>query len=215
MVMSPNDWISISIPNELASTISKHLSCDSNAPEVERLDHASPISRDLWGLIHRYLVLASQHPQLLQEKLSVESFQNSVLSSISALLKHESENQFESRGRKSVIDRNTVLTVVDKINAHLHTTLSIRQLANEMGISERTLRNGFAKYYGMSPTRYIQLQRLHRARKQLKYYGREGSTVSKIAGQLGMWDFGRFAARYKALFGELPSETLVRSENRV
>lgn len=94
-----------------------------------------------------------------------------------------------TRGRKTIIERITVVSAVDKINPQLHTTISIRELANEMGLSERTFRNGFAKYYGMSPTRYIQFQRLHRARIQLQFYGREGRSVSEIAVQLGMWDF--------------------------
>ena len=214
-VMSPNDWISIFIPNELASTICNQLSCEPNGPEVEILDQTSPISRDMWGLIHRYISIASQHPQLLQEQLSVASFHNSILFHISALFESKAKTAFESRGRKTVIDRNTVLAVVEKINTQLDTTISISELAAEMGLSEKTLRNGFTKYYGMPPTKYIQLQRLHRAKKLLQFYGREGTSVSSTAAQLGMWDFGRFAARYKALFGESPSETLVRSGNRV
>lgn len=80
----------------------------------------------------------------------------------------------------------------------------------------RTLRNGFNKYLGVSPQRYLQLRRLHNARSLLQKAQPEEVKVSEVATKLGMWDLGRFATRYLSLFGESPSATLRRcaSEKR-
>jgi AraC family ethanolamine operon transcriptional activator len=36
------------------------------------------------------------------------------------------------------------------------------------------------------------------------------ASVARVLTQHGEWEFSRFAARYRRLFGELPSETLQR-----
>ena len=40
--------------------------------------------------------------------------------------------------------------------------------------------------------------------------GGDETNVAEVANDLGVWDLGRFAARYRQLFGELPSNTLRR-----
>ena len=69
---------------------------------------------------------------------------------------------------------------------------------------------GFHKYLGISPTTYMQLRTLNRAWHQLATGSAEETTVARVATDLGIWDLGRFAMRYRMLFGELPSETLRR-----
>ena len=75
---------------------------------------------------------------------------------------------------------------------------------------KRSLRDGFSKFLGVSPKDYIQLRRLHHARKALSAHQIGEVTVAEVAADQGMWDPGRFAHRYRKTFGELPSETLRR-----
>ena len=84
-------------------------------------------------------------------------------------------------------------------------------LVQVTAVSERALREGFRKYLGISPTRYMQLRTLNRARRRLAASPQEQGSVATVATDLGVWDMGRFAARYRQLFGELPSNTLRRS----
>lgn len=75
--------------------------------------------------------------------------------------------------------------------------------------SERTLRNIFTRYLGMSPHRYLMIHRLQAIRRSILHAAPE-ATISEICGSFGVWDFGRFAGAYQRLFGELPSQTMRR-----
>lgn len=99
------------------------------------------------------------------------------------------------------------------LRARPETALDIPALCSELGTSERTLRRTFQRYFGLSPARYLRVQRLHRAREILKQ-GESPVTVTRVAIALGFSDQGRFAADYGHLFGELPSETLRRGRGR-
>ena len=84
----------------------------------------------------------------------------------------------------------------------------VTDLAVAAGVSERTLRKAFQDYFGLGPVRYMQLIRLHQVYRALSAADAEGVSVSEVIARHGEWDFGRFASRYRRLFGELPSETL-------
>jgi AraC family ethanolamine operon transcriptional activator len=84
----------------------------------------------------------------------------------------------------------------------------VGNLAAESGVSERTLRAAFNEYYGVGPVRYLQLRQLHRIRRVLREAGPDSESVTDVLARHGVWQFGRFAAQYRRLFGELPSETL-------
>jgi AraC family ethanolamine operon transcriptional activator len=77
-----------------------------------------------------------------------------------------------------------------------------------LSTSERTLRRYFNDVFGMSPGRYLRHRRLHLARRSLRRPAHSGASVTDICIALGFFDLGRFAADYREMFGELPSETL-------
>jgi AraC family ethanolamine operon transcriptional activator len=84
----------------------------------------------------------------------------------------------------------------------------VGELAAAADVSERTLQTVFSEYYGVGPVRYLQLRQLHRIRHALRAADPEAVSVTDVLVQHGEWQFGRFASRYRRLFGELPSETL-------
>ena len=52
---------------------------------------------------------------------------------------------------------------------------------------------------------------LHGIRRILCARAPLDGTVADVLTRHGIWEFGRFAARYRRQFGELPSETLRRA----
>jgi AraC-like DNA-binding protein len=86
---------------------------------------------------------------------------------------------------------------------------SVGQLAVAAGVTERTLARAFRDTFGTSPMQYVLLRQLHAVRRGLRA-APDDATVSAILVRHGIWDHGRFAARYRRHFGESPSATLTQ-----
>ena len=76
-------------------------------------------------------------------------------------------------------------------------------LVQGVGVSARSLQTGFQRHHGCSPMQFLRTRRLERARQLLT----AGSpmTVSQVAMACGFEHLGRFAAQYRARFGESPA----------
>lgn len=81
--------------------------------------------------------------------------------------------------------------------------ITIEAICAHLGISRRALQYCFQDTLNVPPAAYLRAVRLNGARRAIKACG----SVTDAATQWGFWHFGRFAQDYKALFGELPSET--------
>jgi AraC family ethanolamine operon transcriptional activator len=89
--------------------------------------------------------------------------------------------------------------------------LSVRELSQLVGVSQRTLEHGFRDHFDLTPYQYMSRFRLGLAREALRLADPADSTVSDIAVHHGFWELGRFAGEYRRFFGELPSATLSRA----
>jgi AraC family ethanolamine operon transcriptional activator len=88
--------------------------------------------------------------------------------------------------------------------------ITISKLCTIGGVSARTLQYAFLEHYGISPKTYLIYYRLNGARRDLWISDPGTSRVNYIAIFWGFWHMGQFAADYRKLFSELPSETLQR-----
>jgi AraC-like DNA-binding protein len=87
-------------------------------------------------------------------------------------------------------------------------SLYSEEVREALGVPMRTLHDAFVAVHGMSMHRYLRIRRLNLARRALRIDPGGGQTQVKAAAlRYGFWHFGRFAQEYRALFGELPSET--------
>lgn len=83
-------------------------------------------------------------------------------------------------------------------------------LARDVGVTSRTLLRTFRESFGVPPKRYLMLRELHKVRRSLVAGCPREQAVADVLMRHGIWEFGRFAARYQRHFGELPSQTLRR-----
>jgi AraC-like DNA-binding protein len=99
----------------------------------------------------------------------------------------------------------------EALAAHSERVPHLPDLCRAIGVSERTLRACCAEFLGMSPIRYLRLRRLGMVRAALRHSDPATANVSDTARRHGFLQLGRFAAQYRAVFGEAPSATLQRA----
>ena len=93
--------------------------------------------------------------------------------------------------------------------AHLDDSIRMAELCRAIGTSARSLEYASRSIYGMGAMEYLRTVRLNEVRKALLQAGRPAwPTVTAAAMYWGFWHLGEFAAAYRRLFGETPSETL-------
>ena len=88
--------------------------------------------------------------------------------------------------------------------------LTVDDLLGVTEVSQRTLQYAFLKAYGVTPKAFLLSLRLNGAYRELLVTNPSRTKVSEVANAWEFWHMGQFAADYKKLFGELPSETLLK-----
>jgi AraC-like DNA-binding protein len=88
--------------------------------------------------------------------------------------------------------------------------IPVARLCNLLRVSQSTLEFSFKKITALTPHTFFLRRRLNRARTALLEADRSEGRVTDIAMNLGFTELGRFAVRYRQMFGESPSETLHR-----
>ena len=89
-------------------------------------------------------------------------------------------------------------------------SVRVADLCSAACVTERTLQYAFREAFGLGPLGFLHLRRYHATRRDLLAADKHTATVRTIARYNGFYQTGRFATRYKALFGESPSVTLHR-----
>jgi len=96
------------------------------------------------------------------------------------------------------------------ILSHLGEQITLADLVTVTETSSSSLLRAFRIYRGTSPMKYVKQLRLESAQREL-LAGTNGTVrVTDVAMDYGFFQFGRFSADYRRVFGELPSETLAR-----
>lgn len=138
--------------------------------------------------------VASQFPRVL-----LDAFAETARSSKSSV----PDARVRSRALKMAIE---------VIHDRAHEPVSMDELYESCSASGRTLRYAFEEAFGMSPKAYLQAHRLNQVRRDLSgLRPAEEIRISDVANAWGFWHMGQFAADYRRMFGELPSDTLQRS----
>lgn len=104
-----------------------------------------------------------------------------------------------------------VKRAMDYIASYADEPPTIQDLCRAAGVSERTLYYAFLEEFGTTPNAYTKAYRLNAARKVLRRADPSFVKIADIAGHWGFWHMGQFAADYRRMFGELPSQTLQMS----
>jgi AraC-like DNA-binding protein len=108
---------------------------------------------------------------------------------------------------------SAVKIVEEHIEANWDKPIDIGAMSAVAKISARSLFRQFKKERGYSPTEFVKRIRLDRAREMLEQSEGQAS-VTQVALKCGFQNPGHFARDFRLAFGELPSDTLRRSNWR-
>jgi len=103
----------------------------------------------------------------------------------------------ESAGRLSQVGR-----ALGMVHRDYGEALSVPDLARVAHMAESTFYSAFREVTGMTPLKYLQEFRLHRARQMLEF---EDVGVAQTARQVGYNSRYQFSRDFKARFGETPT----------
>lgn len=193
-------WCSLWIPDPLSPTVP--------FSGARLIRNQKELVRELRSLVGRLVSSADVDPSVLTQPASLNAFQSELGRILRRLVASRVEPSPSRGGRPSISRRALIQRVIGLSEDSSGLPLPVNDLAKEVGVSDRTLRSAFLEYYGVTPRRYLELQRLHRARGILRDAEVGSTNVGKVAALFGFWDFSRFARKYYEVFGELPSETL-------
>jgi AraC family ethanolamine operon transcriptional activator len=101
--------------------------------------------------------------------------------------------------------------IQDVLSGNIGRPIYSEELAQQLGISVRSMHDAVQRYQGMSLHRYLRLRRLWLVRQRLVA---GADSVKTCALAFGLWHLGDFARSYRLRFGESPSDTLVKSRQR-
>lgn len=203
----PGSWLTVAMSRELVTAWAR-----THADEFDFSLLGRNLVRDagngaapLIRLAHRLFEIDAHAPESLHTIAAEQATRVEVLETVlRALLPGRARPAPPRRGldHRRILDRALAL-----LESTPSMTVCTQDLCAAACACERTVRNVFNDYLGMSPHRYLMLRRLHAMRSALRQ-PEPGDTVTSICARFGVWDFGRFAGQYREQFGELPSESL-------
>lgn len=174
------------------------------------LDCSSEQNRRWLQLLHWIVSQLESAPASPFGALAARQLEQALLALLLEAQPHEYSEQLQ-QACSGCAPRH-VRKAAEFIEGHLAEPIGIDEIARASGASMRSLYAGFRRFRGVSPMEFLRAQRLKRVREELRA-APEGATVSEVAARWGFYQFGRFAAQYRQLFGETPSVTLRRASS--
>ncbi|WP_145658897.1 AraC family transcriptional regulator [Bradyrhizobium stylosanthis] len=173
---------------------------NTSGEHLSRLQHA----------IRNALALSSAPMHHQQFAFAAESLRHELIDALDDVLTPRSARPSGSRAFEGY--RKLVSKLDDFAHSHPEIPLYSEALARELGTSVRTLQLAVQAVHGASLHQHLRSKRLWCLRAQLAK-GKPATSVSSAAFANGFTHMGELSQLYKVTFGELPSETLLRSRS--
>jgi len=157
-------------------------------------------------LTHEILSISRTVTEPCHAALISAAIRESVLTAIDAAFAEMVAAKWTSRAnsaRQFKVFREVHQLLGDNIGNPIYSG----ELAQQLGVSVRTIHDAVLRYRGMSLHRYLRLRRLWLVRRRL-LVGAESVKACALA--CGFWHMGDFSHSYHLQFGETPSETMAR-----
>jgi AraC-like DNA-binding protein len=160
------------------------------------------------GLFEQACHLVETGQRLIESPEVARAIEQEMLYAITHCL---SADEVDENPRTRHQHAATMVRFEETLSKRIDQKINMPMLCAEIGVAERTLRMCCSEFLGVSPTRYLLLQRLNKARSALRRADPSMASVAEVARNHQFLELGRFAVTYRATFGESPSATLQRN----
>jgi AraC family ethanolamine operon transcriptional activator len=206
-----SEWLSLSIPyHEIAAFTAALTGRDLTPPRSDALYARTPepALQRLIRLSGRIRRITEHDATRLTRPAAKRALSGLIGQALTAcLLDGRLEPDLAAAGR-----HRRIMARLEEIGeTNVHAPLTLAELCAALGVNARTLRLITHEYVGMGPTQYLRMHRLNRVRRALAVADPRRASIGDIAAEYGFWESGRFAAFYRATFGEAPTATLRRA----
>ena len=152
-----------------------------------------------------FLNTFSRNPDLLETTGIDDCIYRSVALISNFKLFSEQCDEVSTNSKNGALDR-----VCQYIVANLNRKITLTELEDISFMSSRKLQYSFLNKFDCTPMKWIRFRRLESVQKIL-LNAQPGLQISHIANLCGFNNLSTFSSYYKSHFGELPSQTLLRS----
>ena len=198
-----HDWLAVTIPIEPLAEDCK----ESIARPCRVARRESIATQRIKDIVANVMTAAATNPGF-EETQASERAASMLLDLLRPFAGQRRTTIRQATGRPKIMRDEIIQRSLAILEDHPREHPSVAELALNCGISERTLRTAFREYFGLGPSRFLQLRQLHNVRRTLRKSDPDQTSVAQVMADNGVWALGRFASRYSELFGELPSTTL-------
>ena len=206
-------WGSVSMSLErMSDDMSTLAGCDLTAPRQTRSLSVSPAAMQQLQQLHASCSrLANAVPELLANPEVARGIEQSMMTALARAIASARDDDLRAAGhhRATVMQRFQAM-----VEANPDRALYMSEVSAAIGVSGRMLRHCSKEHLGMGANQYLTLRRMNMVHRALARNVLSTFTVTEAAMSFGFWELGRFAVGYKALFGEMPSQTLRRALGR-
>jgi AraC-like DNA-binding protein len=163
----------------------------------------------LRSCVHRLFAMGSKNAALFPHGLPPQVISGTLIPLLAAAAENIDDRALEPS--KSLSRR---LSAVRRCEAymreHIDATVTLLDLSRVCAMRSRSLINAFEAVTGFTPMDYLKRLRLHGVRRTLARADKARTRIIDVATAWGFWHMGHFAADYRAMFGEAPSQTLLK-----
>src|SRR5215469_2806819 len=206
--LGSSHWGAIQVPDQQLAQYGRALNgARFVVPPVARWRPALAVVRQLRSLHRAAIRTAEARAGALTDLQAAHGLEQQLLHALIECLSQEAEEETANgRRHRDILARFEDLLVAEP-------SAGIADICAALDVSQRSLRECCKEHLGMGPSRYRYLCAMQQVHRALRSGNSDTTKVSGVAARYGFRGLGRFATRYRALYGELPSATLRRASN--
>ncbi|RUM27468.1 AraC family transcriptional regulator [Rhizobium vallis] len=172
------------------------------------IDFSTAVGRLFGSLAQTIIIGMRNNGPLFQSPIAMSNLTQALADLVVRLVPHRLSHLLDKKIH--LIAPRHVRRAIEFMHANIAQPLTMQSVAEAANVSIRALEIGFRDFKGTSPSAYLRAIRLQAVREDLcNPWNRE--PLRDICLKWGFFHFGRFAAIYRAAYGENPSDTRRRS----